>query len=126
MKRFVLGWVGALALASAAAAGSPRGQKATPAPAAGATASATAGNVTRTVDGRVELVDRSNHVTLAGTEGVGLAFDKFTMDDRTQVTVNGQRGSVADVSEGDAVRASFSGSDDAPHLDRIEVRTQSK
>ncbi len=125
MTRFGLGWMGAVALASAAFAGNSRAQKANPAPAA-SPAPGTAANASRTVDGRVELVDRANHVTLAGTEGVGLAFDKFTVDDRTQVTVNGQRARAADVNEGDAVRASFSGPDDAPHLDRLDVRTSTK
>jgi hypothetical protein len=73
------------------------------------------------VVGRVELLDRANDVTLSGTEGVGLGFDKFKIDPSTPVTLNGERASVADISPGDEVRATFAGKDTDAHLQRIEI-----
>jgi hypothetical protein len=72
------------------------------------------------VEGRAEL-DRANNLVVAGSEGEGLAFERFRVDDRTEVTIDGQPASVAQVNAGDEVRASFSGTPDALHVDRLEV-----
>jgi hypothetical protein len=134
MTRFGLGWLCAVAFATVACATGTRPAKAsagttapstaerqaTPAGAASQT-SGSAAAPTRVVVGRVELIDRANEVTLSGTEGVGLGFDKFKIAPDTQVTVNGQRATAAEVNPGDEVRASFSGKDDDAHLVRIEV-----
>ncbi len=69
----------------------------------------------------MQLLDRDNEMTLSGTEAVGHAFDKLKLDDATQVSVNGQRGTIADVNEGEDVRASFSPKGNALHVDRIEI-----
>ncbi|HET7826603.1 MAG TPA: hypothetical protein VFK90_14810, partial [Anaeromyxobacter sp.] len=60
-----------------------------------------------------------------GSEAVGHAFDRFKVDDDTHVTVNGEQADLAQLNEGDEVRASFSTSDGALHLDRIDVLTPS-
>jgi hypothetical protein len=82
-----------------------------------------ASGATRQVEGRVELVDRANHLTLAGTETAGHAFDKLTVDQRTEVTVDGKKATLADVNPGDPVRASFAPQGDELHVVRLEVET---
>lgn len=143
MARFGIGWLGVVALATVACAGSSGSSKtssgaSTAATAASAeneakqpgTASAagdsagasSAGGATRQVVGRIELLDRANEVTLSGTERVGLAFDQFKIDEATRITLpNGERATVADVSPGDEVRATFSGSGADAHLERLEI-----
>jgi hypothetical protein len=138
MTRFGIGWVGAAAFATLAYAGSTQSAKsssgasaastaaakrdAKPAATASGTAgSASTGGPTRVVVGRVELLDRANHVTVSGTERAGLAFDKFKIDQGTEITVNGERASVAEVNPGDEVRASFSGKGDDARLERLEI-----
>ncbi len=132
---FAMGWVGAVALAASACAGSTRsagtssGATAAPAtaPAPSGAASAmvgdtsSAGAPTRVVVGRVELLDRANDVTLSGTEGVGLGFDKFKIQPDTPVLLNDQQVGVAEINPGDEVRATFTGKDDDAHLQRIEI-----
>jgi hypothetical protein len=75
------------------------------------------------VQGRIEAIDRGNNVVLAGSEAVGHAFDKFKVDDDTHVTINGEQAGLAELNEGDEVRASFSSSEGELHLDRIDVLT---
>ncbi len=77
----------------------------------------------RQVAGRIELVDRANEVTMSGTEAAGHAFEKLKLDDATQVLVNGARGTIADVREGENVRAAFSEQNGQLHLDRVEVKS---
>lgn len=141
MTRFVIGWLSVAALATLACASSTRSAKAgsgaasatapaaanetkpsgTASAAGGSADASPAGEAARQIVGRVELLNRANEVTLSGTERVGLAFEKFKIDDGTKITVNGERASVADVNAGDEVRASFSGKGDEAHLDRLEV-----
>lgn len=73
------------------------------------------------VDGRIEAIDRGNNVTLAGSEAVGHAFDRFKVDSDTRITVNGRQADLAELHEGDDVRASFSTSDGELHVDRLDV-----
>ncbi len=75
-------------------------------------------NGTRVVVGRLESVDRANNLTIAGSEAAGLAFDKFKIDGDTQVLRAGKDASVADLDEGQEVRASLS---DNLHVQRIEI-----
>lgn len=96
-----------------------------PAAAAAAQPTATPPASASQVQGRIEAIDRGNNVTLAGSEAVGHAFDRFKVDDDTHVTVNGEQADLAQLNEGDEVRASFSTSDGALHLDRIDVLTPS-
>jgi Cu/Ag efflux protein CusF len=140
MQRMRLGVVGGVVLMAIACAGSGRASRATSgespgtpvanaAAAAGTAASASAQEAgregaARQVEGRVEIIDRGNDVTLSGTESVGHAFDKMKLDESTRVTVNGQRATIADVEEGDDVRATFSAKDGELHLDQIEVLPQ--
>ncbi len=124
MNRLGIVLATATALLALACAGSTHsGKTASSTAAAGPTAaaSAAAGTPTRTVVGRVALIDRANDLTLAGTEAVGLAFDKFKIADGTPVTLNGQHASVADIRPGDEVRASFVGSDADAHVQKIEI-----
>jgi hypothetical protein len=136
MTSFRIGIVGAVALAALACAGSTRSGKpassesggttiktaAEEREAASATAGATpAGTATREVEGRVELIDRANNVTLAGTESVGRAFEKFKIDEDTKITVNGEQATVNEINPGDEVRASFSGEGDELRLERLEI-----
>jgi hypothetical protein len=128
MTRFLMIGLSAATLATVACAGGTGSAKAgTPRPAAAErdakpTGKTSAANgATREVVGRVELLNRANEVTLSGTERVGLAFDKFKIDPRTEVTVNGERASAADVNPGDEVRASFSGHGEDAHLQKLEV-----
>ncbi len=136
MARFGIGFATAIAVATVACAGNARSAKAGSGPSAAATAPSTAASSqtanaangaapasgpTRTVVGRVEVLDRANDVTLSGTEEVGLGFDKFKIQPDTQVTVNGQRASAAEINPGDEVRASFTGKDSDAHLQRIDV-----
>jgi Cu/Ag efflux protein CusF len=96
-----------------------------PAVAAAAQPAATPPANASQVQGRIESIDRGNNVTLAGSEAIGHAFDHFKIDDDTRVTVNGEKADLAELNEGDDVRASFSTSDGELHLDRIEVLTPS-
>jgi Cu/Ag efflux protein CusF len=73
------------------------------------------------VQGRIESIDRGNNVTLAGSEAIGHAFDRFKADEDTRVTVGGDKADLADLAEGDEVRASFSTSGGELHLDRVDV-----
>jgi hypothetical protein len=113
-----IGLLCAVLLSSGCASGGPR--RATSRAPGGATAS----GATRQVEGRVELLDRANHLTIAGTESAGHAFDKLTVDGRTEVTVDGKKATLADVNPGDPVRASFAPQGDQLHVVRIEVETQ--
>ncbi len=88
---------------------------------ASASSDATSAGGERKVEGRIELIDRANEVMLSGTETVGHAFDKLKLDEGTEVIVNGERGTIADVNEGQEVRASFSQRGDVLHLDRVEI-----
>jgi hypothetical protein len=89
--------------------------------AAPAQATATPQPVASQVEGRLEAIDRGNNVTLAGSEAVGHAFDRFRVDSDTKITVNGEEADLAELNEGDEVRASYSTSDGELHLDRLEV-----
>jgi hypothetical protein len=60
---------------------------------------------------------------IAGSESVGLAFEEFKLDDKTQVTTPSGKGTVAELNEGDEVRASFSGSGEDLHVDKVQVLT---
>jgi hypothetical protein len=134
MTRFGIGFVGTVALASLACAGSTRSGKAASqgegkqiataaesgAASGPADASAAAPKPTE-VEGRVERIDRANNVTLAGAEQVGLAFDQFKVDDDTKITVNGEEATLSEVNPGDEVRASFSGKGDELHVDQLDV-----
>jgi hypothetical protein len=71
--------------------------------------------------GRIERIDRADNVTIAGSEGVGLAFEQFKVDTKTEVVTPGGKGSMTDLNEGDEVRASFSGSGEELHVDKLEV-----
>ncbi|MFL5302598.1 MAG: hypothetical protein ACJ79R_19890 [Anaeromyxobacteraceae bacterium] len=73
--------------------------------------------------GRIERLDRADNVTIAGSESVGLAFEEFKLDDKTQVTTPNGKGSLAELNEGDEVRASFSGSGEELHVDKLQVVT---
>jgi len=73
------------------------------------------------IRGRVELIDRANNVTLAGSESAGLAFQKLKVDSGTVVIKEGAEASTADISEGDEVRASLSGSGDDLRVEKIEI-----
>jgi len=73
--------------------------------------------------GRIERLDRADNVTIAGSESVGLAFEEFKLDDKTQVTTPNGKGTVAELNEGDEVRASFSGSGEDLHVDKLQVVT---
>ncbi len=75
-------------------------------------------NGTRVVVGRLESIDRANNLTIAGSEAAGLAFDKFKTDANTQVVSAGKNASVADLDEGQEVRASLG---DNLHVQRIEI-----
>jgi hypothetical protein len=115
---------GAAKATSSAGAAAPGSASQSPAGAASTSASASAGAAgAKEIQGRVEQIDRANHVTIAGSENVGHAFDQFKADQNTRVTVNGKESTLGTVQEGDEVRASFSGSGDALHLDRLEVRS---
>jgi hypothetical protein len=71
--------------------------------------------------GRIERIDRADNITIAGSEGVGLAFEQFKVDTKTKVVAPDGKGSVAELNEGDEIRASFSGSGEDLHVDRLEV-----
>jgi hypothetical protein len=73
------------------------------------------------IQGRVVQVDRGNNLTVAGSESAGLAFDQFKVDSSTDVTIGGSKASVNDVNPGDEVRASFSGTGDNLHVDRLQI-----
>ncbi len=137
MTRFVIAFSAAVSVAAVACAGGTRstrsssGPSAAPAAAPSHGSSGTAANAApagprRTVVGRVELIDRANDVTLSGTESVGLGFDKFKIEPGTEITVNGQRATAAEINPGDDVRASFTGKDADAHLQRIEVLPSSR
>ncbi len=133
MTRFVVGFSAVVvAVAAVAYAGGTRSARSSSAPTATSAAQSTRGSSaaaasaapagpTRSVVGRVELLDRANDVTLSGTESVGLGFDKFKIEPSTEVTVNGRRASAAEINPVDDVRASFTGNDADAHLQRIEV-----
>ncbi|MFL5273783.1 MAG: hypothetical protein ACJ79E_17130, partial [Anaeromyxobacteraceae bacterium] len=73
--------------------------------------------------GRIERLDRADNAMIAGSESVGLAFEEFKLDDKTQVTTPNGKGSLAELNEGDEVRASFSGSGEELHVDKLQVVT---
>jgi hypothetical protein len=73
--------------------------------------------------GRIARLDRADNAMIAGSESVGLAFEEFKLDDKTQVTTPSGKGTVAELSEGDEVRASFSGSGEDLHVDKLQVLT---
>jgi colicin import membrane protein len=81
-------------------------------------------SASKALEGRVEQLDRAGNLMLAGTESAGHAFDRLKVDSRTEIMVNGEKASVAQLNEGDEVRASFSGQGDKLHVDRLEVLTQ--
>jgi hypothetical protein len=109
-------------LCSAACAGG--GTRRAKAGATGGSPAVAASGSTRQVEGRVEAIDRANHLTLSGTEAEGHAFDRLTVDGRTQVTVDGKKATLADVNPGDPVRASFAPRGDGLHVERLDVQTQ--
>ena len=95
-------------------------------PATSATAVAARGapaeSTTGTIEGRAEL-ERGNELWIGGSEDEGRAFEPFRVDDRTAVTIDGQKATMAQVNAGDDVRASYSGTGADLHVDRLEVRT---
>jgi hypothetical protein len=88
---------------------------------ASSSASASAAPASGEIQGRIEQVDPADHLVIAGSEQSGLGFDHFKADDRTEVTIGGKKASLAEVQEGDQVRASFSGQGDALHVDKLQV-----
>jgi hypothetical protein len=112
---------------SSAQAGTQAGAQASPQAStqAGAQASTQAGAQASEkrgeFQGRIERLDRADNVTIAGSESVGLAFEEFKVDDKTQVTTPNGKGTVAQLNEGDEVRASFSGSGEDLHVDKLQV-----
>jgi hypothetical protein len=90
--------------------------------AAGAERGAPGESTTGTIVGRAEL-ERGNELWIGGSEDEGRAFEPLKVDDRTAVTIDGQKATMAQVNAGDEVRASYSGSPSALHVDRLEVRT---
>ena len=135
MTRFGIGFVvGAAALASLACAGGSRSGKAasqgggkTIATAAESGAASTPADAAagatkpKELEGRIERIDRAHNVTLAGAEQVGLAFEKFKVDDDTKITVDGEEASLSEVNPGDEVRASFSGEGEDLHVEHLDV-----
>lgn len=74
------------------------------------------GATTPEVSGTVKDVDPGkNEVTLAGSAGT------LTVTDDTQIVKDGYRAGLSDVKEGDEVRASYSGSGDTQHVQKLEV-----
>jgi Cu/Ag efflux protein CusF len=74
------------------------------------------GSSTSAVSGTVKNVDPAkNEVTVAGSHGT------LTVTDETQIVKDGQRAALADVHEGDEVRASYSGAGDTLHVSRLEI-----
>jgi Cu/Ag efflux protein CusF len=68
------------------------------------------------VSGTVERVDRgSKELTLAETGGA------LTVTPETQIVKGGQRAALADVRQGDEVRASYTESGNTLHVTRIEI-----
>src|SRR6266568_4994041 len=68
------------------------------------------------LQGKVQNFDRTNNtLTLAGSDKA------LKIDSSTQVMKNGSRASLNDIKEGDQVRASFSGSGDMLHVQRLDV-----
>ncbi len=114
-------WAGNTGAAKANAAANRGPSAASSSTSGGATNAAAPAGREQNVEGRVQLLDRDNEMMLSGTEAVGRAFDKLKLDDATRVTVNGQQGTIADVNEGQDVRASFSPKDGELHVDRIEI-----
>jgi hypothetical protein len=88
---------------------------------ASSNASASAAPASGEIQGRIEQVDPADHLVIAGSEQSGLGFDHFKADERTEVTIGGKKASLAEVQEGDQVRASFSGQGDALHVDKLQV-----
>jgi hypothetical protein len=72
-------------------------------------------------DGRVERVDKGDHVTIAGSESAGLAFQPFKLEPGTEVVKDGRKASASDLEEGDEVRATLAGTGDELRLERIEI-----
>lgn len=99
---------------SATAQSSPAGQASASSPS----------SVSKSVEGRVEQLDRAGNLTLAGTEAAGHAFDRLKVDSRTEITANGEKATIGQLNEGDEVRASFSGQGDELHVDRLEIVTK--
>jgi Tfp pilus assembly protein PilW len=73
------------------------------------------------IQGRIERVGKANSLTIAGSESAGLAFDQFKVDSSTDVTIGDAKASINDVNPGDEVRASFSGTGDTLHVDRLQI-----
>ncbi|HZZ84418.1 MAG TPA: hypothetical protein VFE30_07760 [Anaeromyxobacteraceae bacterium] len=68
------------------------------------------------LQGKVQNFDRTNNtLTLSGSDKA------LKIDSSTQVMKNGSRASLNDIKEGDQVRASFSGSGDMLHVQRLDV-----
>jgi len=128
-RSFRWAWVGACVLLGACASGAA-GDRSTSRPEVAAQQATSGAPVAErgasregasgVVEGRAEL-DRANNLVVAGSEGEGLAFERFKIDDRTEVTIDGQQASMAQVNAGDEVRAAYSGTPDALHVDRLEV-----
>jgi hypothetical protein len=76
---------------------------------------------TNEIQGRVERIDHANNITIAGSEQAGLAFDQFKVDSSTEIMKEGAKATIDDINEGDEVRASFSGSGDKLHVERLEI-----
>jgi hypothetical protein len=80
------------------------------------TTSAPPASVQSEVQGKVTHFDRdSNLITLSGSDKA------LHVDSSTEVIKNGGKMSIADIKEGDEVRASYSGTGDTLHVEKLEL-----
>jgi hypothetical protein len=91
------------------------------APASAQAAATPAGGSAQVLQGRVEQMDMARNLRIAGSERVGLAFEKFKLAPDAEITVDGRRASIDDLHEGDEVRASFSRDGEELQVRRLDI-----